>query len=248
MNNRQLVKWTVQNSIGILTISNKPENYLEKPEFVNLAQLKKWTSDDSLKGLIIHGDGRHFSAGANINNIYHLAGDKNYLKTNLDKGKAVLNYIENLNIPTVAAITGTCFGGGLEIALACHIRVCSKNSLFAAPETNHNLMPGLSGTIRLPKLIGKKESLEMILIGDIINAEKALEIKLVDYVIQSKDVINFSVELITKMTEARPANVISYVIRSINNAKHLNPSDAMKEETKMFCKLALDAVKEDIIS
>lgn len=243
MKNHQSVKWSVQNSIGILTISNKPENYLEKPEFVNLAQLKKWTSDDSLKGLIIHGDGKHFSAGANIDSIYSLAREKGALKENLNKGKEVLNFIENLNIPTVAAIRGACFGGGLEIALACHIRVCSKNALFALPETSHNLMPGLCGTVRLPKLIGKKESLEMIMSGDIINAEKAFEIKLADYIIQSKDVVGFSIELITKMTEERPADVIRYVMKSINNAKHLNSYDAMKEETKMFCKLALKAVK-----
>ena len=193
--------------------------------------------------MIIHGDGKHFSAGANINSIYSLARKKGALKANLNMGKDVLNFIENLNIPTVAAIRGACFGGGLEIALACHIRVCSKNSLFALPETGHNLMPGLSGTIRLPTLIGKKKSWEMIMSGDIINSEKAVEIKLADYIMQSKDVVGFSIGLITKMTEGRPADVIRYVMRSINNAKKLNSYDAMKEETEMFCKLALEAVK-----
>ena len=238
----QLVKWSVLDSIGILTISNKPENYLESPEFINPELLKEITKTNSLKGLVICGEGRHFSAGANITKIYELANNEMNLGEKLNKGKEILSYIENLPIPTIAAIKGSCFGGGLEIALACHIRVCSKNALFAFPEANLNLMPGLGGTIRLPKLIGSKESIEMILPGDLIDAEKAFEIKLVDYIIHEKDVVGYSTDLLKKITKDRPVRVIHSIIKSINNAKLLSFDKAMQEETKMFCKLALDEV------
>ncbi len=234
----QHIKWDVRDAIGVLAISNKPENYLEYPEFLDINELKKWIIDHSLKGLIIHGDGRHFSAGGNLDNIKELIED-NALQENIKKGKAILDYIEQLNIPTIAAIRGSCFGGGLEVALACHIRICTEKSLFALPETNHELIPGLGGTVRLPRAININHAISLIMKGDIINAETAYKIGLVDEIVPTKDVVSEAMQKIKKMTDNRPLEVIHAVVESIRNAKYMSRDEAMERETNLFCNLAI---------
>ena len=136
-----IVSWDRNGDIGILSISNGKKNYLDQPDFIDLDQLKKWSEEENLKGIIIRGIGRNFSAGANIENLQELAKDQNILSDKMNKGKEILDFIEDLNIPVIAAINGVCFGGGLEIALACHIRVASERALFAFPETNFYYCP-----------------------------------------------------------------------------------------------------------
>ena len=155
MEKSNIVNWDRRGEIGILTISNGKENYLPQPDFVDIEEIKKWTSEDDLKGIIITGLGRNFSAGADIENLNKLSQNEDLLQEKMELGKNVLDFIENLNIPVIAAINGVCFGGGLEIALACHIRIASPKALFAFPEINHGIIPGLGGTYRLSKLINK---------------------------------------------------------------------------------------------
>jgi enoyl-CoA hydratase/carnithine racemase len=136
---------TITGDIGLLTLNNPPQNYLTEPEFIPASELKKWIEDNGLKGLVITGSGRHFSGGAQLESVFSMAADEERMEGRMARGKELLRYIEELDIPVAAAISGVCFGGGLEIALACHIRICSENSLFAFPETNQGLMPGLGG-------------------------------------------------------------------------------------------------------
>ena len=132
METSKITEWEVIDNIGVFTINNPPQNFLTEPEIMLLSDLKRWTSDESLRGLIVQGKGRHFSAGADKNNIL-TAPDEEGIKNNLTKGKEVLDYLRDLTIPSVAAIKGICFGGGLEVALSCHMRVCSDKSLLAFP-------------------------------------------------------------------------------------------------------------------
>ena len=192
------------------------------------------------KGLIITGEKRYFSAGADKEKLFKNAKENaSALKNSIIKGSKVLKYIEDLLIPTISVVNGACFGGGLEIAISTHFRICSTNSFFAFPETDLGLIPGLNGTIRLPKLLGNNKSLYMILTGEIIDAEKALELGLVDYIVPKNDTFDFSFNFIKKMTDNRKIEVINSVIKSLNNSKIMSLEKAMKEETKMFCSLAI---------
>ena len=157
----------------------------------------------------------------------------------MTRGKEILNYLDDIEVPTIAAIRGACFGGGLEIALACHIRVCSQNALFAFPETNLNLLPGLGGTVRLPEKLPFSTALQILLSGGIISAEKALEIRLADHLVPSRQVCNFSLSLMKKMVDNRPIEVIRSVVRALNNSRRMSAREAMEEETRMFCELAV---------
>ena len=240
--NNDKVSWTVREEIGILSLNNTPENYFETPEFIPLDLLKNFIGTDQLKGMVICGVGRHFSAGAKLDSLYELSADADVLKTIMGRGQDLLSYIENLDIPVIAAIRGICFGGGLELALASHIRICSTNALFAFPEISHGMMPGLGGTWRSLQLSRFPDVLKMILSGDIVNAEEALEMNLVDK-ITTADPIEEAFLLLKKMTIDKPLKVIHSVMQAMRNSKTLPPDEALKEETRLFCELAADVAK-----
>lgn len=230
--------WEVRDSIGILTLNNPPGNFLLSPEFIPLETLEGYLASHPLKGIVICGAGKHFSGGADLEQLYAHARDPQELAILLDKGKRLLERIDTLDIPVAAAMKGLCFGGGLEIALACDIRYCSANALFAFPESNHGLMPGLSGTVRLTGLAGLSDSLEMILGGDMLNAEEALEMKLVDKVLYDEDPTEAAFRFLRKITDGRELPVIRSIMTALHNALLMDPADAIREETRMFCELA----------
>lgn len=231
--------WDVRDGIGILTIDNPPQNRLPEPAPADVELLRRWTGDSEVRGLIITGKGRHFSAGADLEALQRLARDENKLLGSMREGREFIDHIEGLEIPTIAAIEGACFGGGLEIALGCHIRVCAENALLAFPEVNHNILPGMGGTVRLPGLIGTGRALETILSGDIIDAHRARESGLVDHVVAPRTAFDFSLALLKKMVAERPLEVIRSVVRALNNARTMERQLALEEETKMFCRLAV---------
>lgn len=238
MDQRALTTFDVRDSIGVITIDNPPQNRLTDPVFIDPDLIQRCSDDDGVRGIIFAGRGRHFSAGADMDSMRLIASDERRFIARLNAGKALLDSIEALPIPTIAAIEGACFGGGLEIALACHIRVCSRNALFAFPEVNLGLMPGMGGTVRLPGFIGFGKSLAAVLSGDIIDAERALDIGLADHVAPAKGAMDFSLALMKKMVADRSVEVIRSIVRSLNNGRTMPASEAMEEETRMFCRLA----------
>ncbi len=243
MSEQHFANWIREEGIGVISLSNGKENYLDQPNFVDLDQLKNWTNDAGLKGIIIRGLGRNFSAGANLEILKQQAEDQSNLSEKIEQGKDLLNYIEALEIPVIAAINGICFGGGLEIALACHMRIASKKALFAFPEINHGLLPGLGGMYRTVNLVRNK-SYEIILNGDMMNAEKALEIGLIDTVTDHKNAFDLAREKMLSMTRGRSPELIRYAMQAIKNADFLSKEDALKRETEMFCKLAVNLEKQ----
>jgi enoyl-CoA hydratase len=224
---------------GIITLINPPENRIEEPEFIRKEELYEALQDNDLKGILVRGAGRHFSAGADLEKLKQLARDEQLLSDRMSAGKNLISMIESSEIPVVAMISGVCFGAGLEIALACHIRICSKNALFAFPEVNYGILPGLGGTVMLSKLIGAGRSAEIILSGDIVDAQKALDYRLADYVVPNSELETFSMSYIEKITSDRDIDVIRSVMKSIHNAQTLPFEKALEEETKLFCSLAL---------
>jgi enoyl-CoA hydratase/carnithine racemase len=239
MRDSKFIKWEKDGFLGILSLDNPPENYLINPEFVEIQQLKEWLSHD-IRTLIITGTGRHFSAGADIQSIISQTNDPEKLKQSMLKGNLVLDYISQLEIPVLAAISGVCFGGGLEIALAADIRICTNRSMFAFPEINHDLIPGLGGLKRLKKICGQKTSMEILLSGDIFNAGKALELKIADMVIDSKECLGFSKQFMNGLIKDRSPKIIQYIMRSFHNAELAETDEAMLKDVEMFCELAHD--------
>lgn len=224
--------------VGILEIGTPPGNKLQRPAFTSQLLLEQFIIDNKLKGLIITGMGRNFSTGADPENISDLSQNPELLQIELSEGIVLLSYIRNLNIPVIAAINRLCFGGGLEIALACHIRVASENALFAFPESNHGLIPGLNGTIRLPDLIGLARAMQMILSGDTMDAQMALQTGMIDHLAPKDGALDYALALMNKMVHGRPHRVIHAVMQSLTHRNSLSEKEAAEEETRLFCQLA----------
>ena len=230
----------IRDHIGIISLNHPPANLLAHPEFISVALFKEWTSTATLKGIIIRGMGKNFSAGGNLDAIYEASHDPGALQQLMSDGLDLLSNIERLEIPVMAAMNRVCFGGGLEIALACHIRVAADNAILAFPEVNHYLMPGMGGTLRLPALIGFAQSAKMILGGDILNAGDAKKLGLIDHLTLKDQAFEYAWTLMQKMTHDRPVKVIRSIMKALKNASELSPAKAMEEETRLFCSLAQD--------
>lgn len=187
---------TAGENIGVLRLHNGRDNLVDHAVFLDLTELKQWLQQNSFQGLIITGNGRNFSKGANVERIKGYKDCPEILEEELNEGKKILSYIEELPLITVAAIEGACFGAGLEIALSCNYRLASESALFSFPEVTLGLLPGFGGTIRLPKLIGQRAAKKLILSGDMISAKEALRLGLVDETTGKKEAFLKAVELV----------------------------------------------------
>ena len=225
--------------IGCLNINNGVYNQLDHAVFLDLDYLKKWIDNHNLKGLIIVGKGRHFSAGANVEMIKANRNNTLGIEMMLNEGKKILNYIENLPIPTVAAVKGACFGAGFEIALACRYRICTDKTYFSFPEVKLGLMPGMGGNIRLKNLIGKERALELILSGEQIDADEAKELQIVRKVVGKDKLKEEAIQFIEKLTK-EISNTQSQRIYSLLSECEKNDGEIEKAyelESKYFSEL-----------
>ncbi|MBK8807638.1 MAG: enoyl-CoA hydratase/isomerase family protein [Bacteroidales bacterium] len=146
----------VKNKICCIYLDNQPQNYLTRPEFISQKELEDAVQSNDCIAIIISGIGRHFSAGADISTIHEMSRTGN-LADELTAGKNLLQTMQSFNIPIVACVEGVCMGAGMEIMLNSDVCFASSKALFAFPESQANLMPGLSGTVKLTTAIGKKK-------------------------------------------------------------------------------------------
>ena len=232
-----IVRFEAKKQIGVLTIDNGTQNKIPQPHFLELSCLKEWLSEQELKGLIIVGHGRHFSAGADVGNIKADRDNPEFFGESLKKGRAILDYIESLPIVTVAAISGICFGAGLEIALSCQFRIGTDNAILAFPESNIGIMPGLAGTIRLPGKIGKSRALEIIISGRSVVAGEACAIGLIDKIVPNKEHLSAAIQFIDELTQNKSLHQVKSIVQSVNNSVTGTKEAAMEYEGKMFLEL-----------
>jgi enoyl-CoA hydratase len=149
-----------------------------------------------------------------------------------ERGQAVFSKIENCPKPVIAAVNGFALGGGCELAMACHMRICSNNAKFGQPEVNLGLIPGYGGTQRLTQLIGKAKSMELQMTAQVISAEEALQLKLVNYVTTIEELINKSTEILQTIQSKAPF-AISKIIECVNIAVS-NADAGYKKEVSAF--------------
>mgnify|MGYP001772508613 CR=1 FL=1 len=186
--------------------------YLNRPEKLNamnqqmLKELKEsfdnFLMDQEVRVIVITGNGKAFSAGADISQFKELSG---YTAWQFAKsGRELMDYIENSPKPTIAMINGYALGGGLELALACDIRIAAEEAQLGLPEINLGIFPGFGGTQRLIRLVGKGKALELMLTGDRISAREAERIGLVNKVVPLKDLEQETRSFALKLAEKPP--------------------------------------------
>jgi 3-hydroxyacyl-CoA dehydrogenase len=180
MEMKEKIDFVYQGNIAIITICNPPVNALSVEVRRGLLDaLKEAEKNENVKAIILKGSGKTFPAGADI---------KEFGSPPQNPGLPIINdYIENINKLVICALHGNTLGGGLEIALACHYRIAHYKTKLGLPEVRLGLIPGAGGTQRLPRLIGIPEAYKMMANGLPINAEKALQLGLINKVIQDID-------------------------------------------------------------
>ena len=193
--------------------------------------------------LIITGDGdKSFVAGADISEMQNLNEQQGFEFGKL--GADVFRKIEVLPIPVIAAVNGFALGGGCELAMSCDIRIASVKAKFAQPEVGLGIIPGFSGTYRLPKLVGMGYAKEMIYTGKAIKAEEALRIGLVNAVYEPEQLMAEATALAEKIIANAPI-AVRYAKEAMNEEYDLAADDAILYENKMFGKcFATDDQKE----
>ena len=185
--------------IFYLELCAPPGNVTDRLFFQELAEIiPELEKCAAVHGCIIFGQGRHFSSGADIDELkLHIKKPDNHtVIESLEHSASLFSRLANLPFPVVAAINGCCMGSGLELALACHCRIAAKNALFSLPETTFSLMPGCGGTVRLPKLIGVASAIEMILSAEPVLAEEAFKTGLIDSIVPKKELLAKAEQLV----------------------------------------------------
>lgn len=184
------LKYEVKNNIAYITV-NRPKalNALSKEVLDELYEAFTVAEKDAEVGaVILTGEGRAFVAGADISQMVNLTGIAG--QEMMKQGALVMNHIEEISKPVIGAINGFALGGGCELAMACDIRIASVNAKFGQPEVNLGIIPGFGGTQRLPRLVGKGMGKYMMMTAEIIGAEEALRVGLVEKVVEADDLIS----------------------------------------------------------
>ena len=190
--------------------------------------------DATTRVLIITGDGeKSFVAGADISEMAHLDEPQGYEFGRL--GAQVFRRIETLPIPVIAAVNGFALGGGCELAMSCDIRIASSKAKFGQPEVGLGIIPGFSGTYRLPKLIGQGYAKEMIYTGKVIRSDEALRIGLANAVYEPEELMDKAMEMAQMMLKNAPV-AISLAKQSINEGYDLDAEQAIGLENQLFGK------------
>ena len=235
--NSVLLEELINDQIVLLTI-NRPEA-LNAINTNVMSALNAWFTNgykvyDNLKGVVITGSGQKaFVAGADITAFIDMDQD---VGQGLSKfGHETYFLIERFHIPVIAAVNGFALGGGCELAMACHMRVASKNARFGQPEVNLGLIPGYGGTQRLPQLVGKGKAMEMCLTGDMINAEQAEYFGLTNYTVEQNELLDKSYDILYKTSKKGPLS-ITKTIEAINTY-YEHSTDGFEMEYKTFGEL-----------
>ena len=236
---------TIENGTCIITI-NRPDkmNALNKDVVEDLGRaLGEVYTNSGIKSAIITGAGeKAFVAGADITEF--LALDKEGGSALAQKGRVnVFDKIEHCPKPVIAAVNGFSLGGGCELAMACHFRVASANAKFGQPEVNLGLIPGYGGTQRLTKLIGKGKAMELMMTADMIGADEAKTLGLVNHVVAIEELLPKAKEILQKIHTKAPI-AIANIIASVNDAGNCDPAGFDNEIGRFGDCFATEDMKE----
>lgn len=218
---------------SIITL-NRPDklNALNKQLFTDLDNaITAIELDVDVRALLITGEGKAFAAGADIKELNACDGRSG--KHFSEFGSNVMARLEAMTIPVVAAVNGFALGGGCELAMSCHIRYASSNAKMGQPEVNLGILPGYGGTQRLTRLVGVAKAMELNLSGDMIGAEEAKRIGLVNEVYSEEDLLPKSIEFIEKVISNSPI-AIKGIIEAVSSSTKLSLKEGLEFESRKF--------------
>jgi enoyl-CoA hydratase len=236
------VLYEKKSAIAYVTV-NRPMvlNALNTPTWKDLRTTFEDARDDvAIRGVVLTGAGdKAFIAGADITELAHVAAFEAEQSSRF--GQEVLDLIENLGKPVVAAINGFALGGGCETAMACTIRIAVETAKFGQPEVTLGLVPGGGGTQRLPRLVGKGRALQLILSGEMISAQEAYRIGLVNEIVPAADLVTRAETILKKISSNAPI-AVKFALEAANKGMDASQGEGLLLEAAYF---GLCAATED---
>ncbi len=236
--NYQTLLFEVRDGIAVLTI-NRPDklNALNDQVMLELGKAaESIATEPEIRGAILTGAGpKSFVAGADIGD---LSGQGPFDgKARAQRGQGVLRRLETCGKPVIAAINGFALGGGCELAMACHIRIASENAKFGQPEVKLGIAPGYGGTQRLPRLVGKGVALQLILTGEMIDAQEAYRIGLVNKVVPAADLLAESEKMMRGILAMGPL-AVRLAMEAVDQGLEMTLDEGLLLEANHFGLLA----------
>jgi len=223
-----------RDGIGHVTV-NRPEklNALNRKTMDELHDcFQEIERDDEVRAVILTGAGeKAFVGGADINELAVQTPVEG--KELSMRGQKILDLIEHLGKPVIAAVNGYALGGGCELALACTIRIASENARLGQPEVKLGLIPGYAGTQRLPRLVGRGRALEMVLSGEPVSAAEAYRIGLVNQVVPAQDLMATAEKLAQKILANAPL-AVKFALEAVNHGLEMTQAEGQFLEANLF--------------
>jgi enoyl-CoA hydratase len=241
------LKWSVQDLVGTITINRPPANALSSKLFNELSMLLDEVEHDSnVRVVVIHGEGRFFSAGADIKEFTTVETNEQF--SGLAKnGQNLFERIDKFPKPIIAAIHGAALGGGLELAMACTFRLVSTKAKLGLPELQLGIIPGFAGTQRLPRFVGTGLAAEMMLTSEPISGEEAVKIGLANRAFLESELLEETYILARKIAKKSPVSVKA-ALELMQFAKSEKYYAGVQREAELFGKVFLSEDAKEGIS
>lgn len=233
MSDERLVSLTVEGHIATLTLLREKQlNAINEQLLRDLdAQLAQIAAEPNIRVIVLQGQGRAFAAGADIAQMQPLSAAEAEQFSRL--GQAVFSRMEQSPQPVIGLIHGYALGGGLELAMACDIRIAAEGTKFGQPEVTLGVIPGFGGSQRLPRLVGQGVALKLLLTGDLVDAEEARRIGLVTDVVAAEELATKGKELAEKLAALAP-KALGWVKRAVYEGAEVDQSKGLGLEASLF--------------
>lgn len=239
MAEKEFIKVKIEEKVALVTLNRPPVNALSMKVMQEISEVfTELAANPEAKVIVFTGEGKNmtFIAGADLKEMAQISS-KDQAESLAKKGQAIFNQIEQMKKPVIAAINSVCVGGGNELAMACHMRISSDRARFGQPEINLGIIPGFGGTQRLTRLVGPSKARELILTGDMITAQEALRIGLVDRVVPDGELLRQALGLAKKIA-AKGAVALALSLEAILKATDTEQEAGLDLEAKFFGRIA----------
>lgn len=227
------LKHSIENHVALITIQRAPANALSSSLIQEISELfDELEMNEAVRVVLLHGEGRFFSAGADIKEFTSVSSGEGFTKLSRN-GQEVFEKIERYPKPVIAAIHGAALGGGLELAMACHIRLVTVNAKLGLPELQLGLVPGFGGTQRLTRYVGVAKAAEMLFTSEPITGIEAVQYGLANHAYSDEELLPKAKELAEKVAAKSPL-ALKAAIELLNDSKPESFYKGVENEAKSF--------------
>ncbi|MEK3798094.1 enoyl-CoA hydratase [Peribacillus sp. FSL H8-0477] len=229
----EFLRHSIENHVAVVTIQRAPANALSSGIIQELSALfDEMKENEDVRVVLIHGDGRFFSAGADIKEFTTIKSGEGFSNLSED-GQKIFEKIETYPKPVIAAIHGAALGGGLELAMSCHIRLVTEQAKLGLPELQLGLVPGFAGTQRLPRFVGPAKAAEMMFTSDPITGIEAAQYGLANHAYPEDELMPSAIKMARKIAKKGPL-ALKTAIELLNYSKSDNFYKGVEKEAEAF--------------